>query len=63
MNRKPAADNPHMWIPYQGPGPYDEVCGLCGTFSGGHHKRPDPPQAVLPCPEPWPQWEDEAQSR
>jgi hypothetical protein len=63
MNRKRAADNPHMWIPYQGPEPYDESCGLCGTFGGGHHKRPDPPQAALPCREPWPQWEDEAQSR
>ena len=48
--------NPHMWIPYQGPEPYDEVCGLCGVFSGAHHKRPDPPTAKLPCPEPWPTW-------
>ena len=49
--------NPHMWIPYQGPEPYDEVCGLCGVFSGAHHKKPDPPAAKLPCPEPsWPTW-------
>jgi hypothetical protein len=26
--------NPHMWIPYNGPEPYDEVCHLCGAFSG-----------------------------
>jgi hypothetical protein len=48
--------NPHMWIPYQGPEPYDEVCGLCGAFSGAHHKQPDQPAAKLPCPEPWPTW-------
>jgi hypothetical protein len=46
--------NPHMWIPYQGPEPYDEVCGLCGVFSGAHHKKPDPPAAKLPCPDPLP---------
>jgi hypothetical protein len=34
--------NPHMWIPYHGPEPYDEVCHLCGVFSGAHHKKPDP---------------------
>jgi hypothetical protein len=28
------ATNPHMWIPYRGPEPYDEVCALCGVFSG-----------------------------
>jgi hypothetical protein len=48
--------NPHMWIPYQGPEPYDEICGLCGVFSGAHHKKPDPPAALQPCPEPWPEW-------
>jgi hypothetical protein len=48
------AFNPHMWIPNRGPEPYDEVCHLCGTFSGGHAKRADPPEASLPCPEPWP---------
>jgi hypothetical protein len=53
-----ALSNPHMWIPYQGPEPYDEVCPLCGTFSGAHHKRPDPPAAAMPCPEPWPHWDD-----
>jgi hypothetical protein len=47
-------DNPHMWIPYQGAEPFDEVCALCGVFSGAHHTRPDPPEASLPCPEPWP---------
>jgi hypothetical protein len=50
---------PHMWIPYQGPEPYDEVCGLCGAFSGAHHEKPDPPAAKLPCPEPWPTWPDD----
>jgi hypothetical protein len=44
------ADNPHMWIPHQGPEPYDEVCHLCGTFSGAHNKRPDPPEAARPSP-------------
>ena len=39
-------DNPHMWIPYQGLEPYDEVCHLCGVFSGAHHKKPDPPAAT-----------------
>jgi hypothetical protein len=58
---KNTPDNPHMWIPYQGPEPYDEVCGLCGVFSGAHHKKPDPPAAKLPCPEPWPEWPDEQQ--
>jgi hypothetical protein len=43
-----------MWIPYHGPEPFDEVCDLCGVFSGAHHGRPDPPKASLPCPEPWP---------
>jgi hypothetical protein len=43
MTAKLPADNPHMWIPYQGPEPYDEVCHLCGIFSGAHHKRSDPP--------------------
>jgi hypothetical protein len=50
--------NPHMWIPYQGPEPYDEICGLCGVFSGAHHKKPDPPAAFQPCPEPWPDWQE-----
>ena len=49
-----ASGNPHMWIPNHGPEPFDEVCGLCGVFSGAHHERPDPPEAALPCPEPWP---------
>ena len=52
--------NPHMWLPYQGPEPYDEVCGLCGVFSGAHHKQPDPPAANLPCPEPWAEWPETA---
>jgi hypothetical protein len=47
--------NPHMWLPYLGPDPYDEVCGLCGVFSGAHHKQLDPPAAKQPCPEPWPE--------
>jgi hypothetical protein len=47
--------NPHMWIPYHGPRAFDEVCDLCGVFSGAHHKQPDPPEATLPCPEPWPE--------
>jgi len=51
--------NPHMWIPYNGPEPYDEVCHLCGVFSGAHHKRADPPAAGLPCPEPWPDLTEE----
>jgi hypothetical protein len=51
--------NPHMWIPYQGPEPYDEVCGLCGAFSGAHHHKPDPLAATQPCPEPWPQWPED----
>jgi hypothetical protein len=56
MTDTPApADNPHVWIPYHGPEPYDEVCGLCGVFSGAHHKKPDPFAAKLPCPEPWPE--------
>jgi hypothetical protein len=57
--------NPHMWIPYQGPEPYDEVCHLCGVFSGAHHKQLDPPAAKQPCPEPWPEWPpyDEQQGR
>jgi hypothetical protein len=46
--------NPHMWVPNTGSEPYDDVCALCGTFSGAHHKRPDPPAASSPCPEPWP---------
>ena len=46
---------PHMWISYHGPQPFDEVCALCGVFSGAHHKHPDPPEAALPCPEPWPE--------
>jgi hypothetical protein len=46
--------NPHMWLPYQGPESYDEVCGLCSVFSGAHHKRPEPAAAKLPCP--WPEW-------
>lgn len=46
--------NLHMWIPYQGSEPYDEVCGLCGAFSGAHRGHVDPPAANLPCPEPWP---------
>ena len=50
--------NLHMWIPYQGTEPYDEICGLCGVFSGAHHKQPDPSAAKLPCPEPWPTWPD-----
>jgi hypothetical protein len=48
--------NPHMWIPYQGTEPYDEVCELCGVFSGAHNQKQDPPAAKLPCPEPWPEW-------
>ena len=44
--------NPHMWIPYQGPEPFDEVCGLCGVFSGAHHKKPDLPAVKPPCREP-----------
>jgi hypothetical protein len=55
MSSKPSAANPHMWIPYHGPEPYDEVCHLCGTFSGAHHKRADPPEAAQPCPEQWPE--------
>lgn len=47
-------DNPHMWIPTRGAEPFDEVCALCGVFNGAHHKRPNPPEASLPCPEPWP---------
>jgi hypothetical protein len=50
-NRPP--DNPHMWISNHGPQPFEEVCDLCGVFSRG--KQPDPPEAALPCPEPWPQ--------
>lgn len=50
-----AMKSPHMWIPNTGPEPFDEVCALCGVFSGAHHKRPDPPEASLPCPEPWPE--------
>jgi hypothetical protein len=46
--------NPHMWTPYHGPEPYDEICHLCGVFSGAHHKRSDPAAARLPCPEAWP---------
>jgi hypothetical protein len=49
------ADNPHMWIPYHGPEPYDEICHLCGVFSRPHRYQPDPPAAALPCPEPWPE--------
>ncbi len=59
------ADNPHMWIPNHvrlpngelvpGPEQFDEVCHLCGVFSGAHHRQPDPPEAALPCPEPWPE--------
>ena len=51
----PEKPNPHMWIPYHGPEPWDEVCGLCGVFSSGHNKRPDPEAAHLPCPETWPE--------
>jgi hypothetical protein len=50
--------NPHMWIPYQSPQAYDEVCALCGAFSGAHNKCPDPPEVGLDCPEPWPQWDE-----
>lgn len=50
--------NPHMWIPYKGAEPYEEVCHLCGALSRGHNKRPDPPAASLPCPEPWPELPD-----
>jgi len=50
--------NPHMWIPYRGAEPYDEVCHLCGAFNGGHNKRPVPPAASRPCPEPWPELPD-----
>jgi hypothetical protein len=57
------ATNPHMWIPYQGPEPYDEVCSLCGVFNGAHHQKPDPPAATLPCPEPWPEWPEAADER
>jgi hypothetical protein len=39
MSEKAPADNPHMWIPYHGPEPYDEVCHLCGTFSGAQTDR------------------------
>jgi hypothetical protein len=46
--------NPHMWIPYNGPELWDEVCNLCGAFSRGHNRRPDPEAARLPCPEQWP---------
>lgn len=53
------AHNPHMWKPYHGPKPFDEVCDLCGAFSGAHHGQPDPPEAARPCPEPWPQSTDE----
>jgi hypothetical protein len=38
----------------RGPEPFDEVCALCGVFSGAHHQQPDPAAASLPCPEPWP---------
>jgi hypothetical protein len=34
--------NRHMWIPNLGPELFDEVCNLCGIFSGGHQHRPDP---------------------
>jgi hypothetical protein len=44
-----------MWIPSDGPQPLDEVCGLCGVCSGAHNQQPDPPEASLPCPEPWPE--------
>jgi len=54
MSDKAPADNPHMWIPYHGPEPYEEVCSLCGVFSGAHHKKADPP-AALACPEQWPE--------
>jgi hypothetical protein len=55
------APNPHMWIPYHGSEPYDEVCHLCGVFSGAHHKKPDPPAAKLPCPEPRPEWPEDGE--
>lgn len=57
MSNKAPANNPHMWIPHHGPEPYDEVCHLCGVFSGAHrrHRLPDPPAAKLPCPKPWPE--------
>jgi hypothetical protein len=47
-----------MWIPNKGSEPFDEVCHLCRTFSGGHNKRPDPPAAELPCPGVWPSHPD-----
>jgi hypothetical protein len=47
-------NNPHMWIPNHGPQPFDEICDLCGVFSGAHGGQPDPPEASRPCPEPWP---------
>lgn len=47
--------NPHMWIPNHGPQLFDEVCGLCGEFSGARHKQPDPAAPSLPCPQPWPE--------
>jgi hypothetical protein len=55
--------NSHMWIPYKGLEPYDEIYGLCGVFSGVHHKKPDPPAAKLPCPEPWPEWPSDDEER
>jgi len=47
-------DNPHMWVPNRVHKPYDEVCDLCGVFSGAHNREPDPTAAMLPCPETWP---------
>jgi hypothetical protein len=32
-----------MWTPYHGAEPYNEVSGLCGVFSGAHHKWPTRP--------------------
>jgi hypothetical protein len=54
MEKTVPLNNPHMWISNHGPEPFDEVCALCGVFSGAHHKLPDPAAASLPCPEPWP---------
>lgn len=50
------ADNPHMWRPYHGPEPFEELCDLCGVFRyAKRQQRPEPPAASLPCPEPWPE--------
>jgi hypothetical protein len=46
--------NPHMWIPNHSLEPFDEVCALCGVFSGAHKGQGEPAAASRPCPGQWP---------